>query len=157
MPQITRLRIGSGGSALSLAFAAGLAAAGGFAAATAPGFGAGGAGVLPSTGSAIFPLLDLSISIINRDYGRTNLPKTVYRYKFLYFRSTLPVKANSDSWSDLFAWFILWTARGVAANSRGKPFNTQGTENTEVGREMLGANAAATLLSFLYAPLCSLW
>jgi hypothetical protein len=28
----------------------------------------GGAGVLSSTGSAIFPLLDLSINIINRDY-----------------------------------------------------------------------------------------
>src|ERR1700693_468602 len=77
MPQMTRLRIGSGGSALSLAFAAGLAAAGGFAATTVPAFAAEGAGVLPSTGSAIFPLLDLTISIINRDYRRSKVLKTV--------------------------------------------------------------------------------
>ena len=61
--------MGSGGSALSLAFAAGFGAAGGFGATTVPAFAAGGAGVLPSTGSAIFPLSDLSINIMNRDYG----------------------------------------------------------------------------------------
>src|ERR1700688_2277352 len=98
---MTRLRIGSGGSALSLAFAAGLGAAGGFAAGTAPALAIGGAGVLPSTGSAIFPLLDLSISIINRDYRRTKFLETVFRYNFLYFRNPLPVKANSDFWSYL--------------------------------------------------------
>jgi hypothetical protein len=58
---MTRRRIGSGGSALSFGFAAGFAAAGGFATAVAPVLAAGGAGVLPSTGSAIFPLSDLSI------------------------------------------------------------------------------------------------
>src|SRR5216683_1561025 len=104
---MTRLRMGSGGSALSLAFAAGLAAAGGFGATTVPVFATGGAGVLPSTGSAIFPLLDLSISIINRDYRRTKLLETVYRYNFLYFRNPLSVKANSDFRSYLCTCFGL--------------------------------------------------
>ena len=97
--------MGSGGSALSLAFAAGLAAANGFGATTAPAFVAGGAGVLPSTGSAIFPLLDLSISIINRDYRRTKFLRTVFRYNFLYFRNPLPVKAKSDFGSYLCTCF----------------------------------------------------
>ena len=118
---MTRLRNGSGGSAFSLGFAAGLAAAGGFAAATAPVFAAGGAVVLPSTGSAIFPLLDLSISIINRDYRQTKFPKTIFRYSFLYFRKHLPVKANSAFRAHLFPWFIFWTelcSFGIAGAGR---------------------------------------
>src|ERR1700722_5027875 len=102
MPQITRLRMGSGGAALSLGFAAAFGAAGGFGATTVPALATGGAGVLPSTGSAIFPLLDLSISIINRDYRRTEFQITVFRYNFLYFRNPLPVKANSHFRSHLF-------------------------------------------------------
>ncbi len=107
---MTRRRSGSGGSALSLGFAAGFAAAGGFAVATAPVFAAGGAGVLPSTGSAIFPLLDLSISFINRDDRQTKFPNRDFSYNFLYFRNPLRVKANSGLCSDLFSWFIFWTA-----------------------------------------------
>ena len=57
---MTRRRIGSGASAVSFGLAAGLAAAGGFATATALGLAGGGAGVLPSTGSAIVPLSDLA-------------------------------------------------------------------------------------------------
>src|SRR6202140_1090245 len=101
MPQMTRLRMGSGGSALSLGFAAAFGVAGGFGPPTVPALATGGAGVLPSTGSAIFPLLDLSISIINRDYRQTKFQETVFRYNFLYFRNPLPVKANSDFWSYL--------------------------------------------------------
>jgi hypothetical protein len=56
--------MGSGGSAFSaLLFVVGLAAgfaAGGGAAVVAPAFGAVGAGVLPSTGSAIIPVINLS-------------------------------------------------------------------------------------------------
>src|ERR1700732_2700506 len=102
---MTRLRRGSGGSALSLGFAAGFGAAGGLAAGTAPALAVGEAGVLPSTGSAIFPLLDLSISIINRDYRRTKFLRTVFRYNFLYFRNPLPVKAKSDFGSYLCTCF----------------------------------------------------
>ena len=58
---MTRLRILSGGSALSaLVFAAGFAAAGGVAGG-ATALGVGGAAVLPSTGSAIVARFNLSI------------------------------------------------------------------------------------------------
>jgi hypothetical protein len=70
--------MGSGGSALSFGFAAGLAAAGGFAAGTAPALAVGGAGVLPSTGSAIFPLSDLSTYIMNRDYSCTGFLRAIF-------------------------------------------------------------------------------
>lgn len=54
MPQMTRRRILSGGSALSaLLFAAGLAAAGGVGLGAAAAGGVGGTAVVPSTGSAI--------------------------------------------------------------------------------------------------------
>lgn len=102
--------MGSGGSALSLGFAAGLAAAGGFGATAVPAFVIGGAGVLPSTGSAIFPLLDLSIIIINRDDRQTKFPETVFRYNFLYFRNPLRVKAKSGFSALLSPWFFFWTA-----------------------------------------------
>jgi len=46
-----------------LLFAAGFAAAGGGVAGGAPAFGAWGAGVVPSTGSAIIPVRYLSIKI----------------------------------------------------------------------------------------------
>ena len=62
MPQITRRRILSGGSALSaLLFAAGLAAAGGVALGAAAFGGVGGTAVVPSTGSAIMARINLSI------------------------------------------------------------------------------------------------
>ena len=61
--------MGSGASAFSLGFAAGLAATGGFGATTVPAFAIGGAGVLPSTGSAIMPLLYLLESNMSRTDG----------------------------------------------------------------------------------------
>src|SRR6202162_6550433 len=110
---MTRLRIGSGGSAFSLGFAAGFGAAGGLAAGTAPALAIGEAGVLPSTGSAIFPLSDLSIKIMNRDYSYTGFLLMALRYSLLYFRKPLPVKANSDFRAYLLPWFVFWTARYI--------------------------------------------
>src|SRR5689334_13742724 len=66
MPQITRRRILSGGSALSaFGFAAGFAAAAGVAGGAAAFGGVGGAAVVPSTGSAIMARINLSIKSIN--------------------------------------------------------------------------------------------
>src|ERR1700692_3370585 len=109
-----RLRRGSGGSAFSLGFAAGFGAAGGLAAGTAPALAIGEAGVLPSTGSAIFPLSDLSIKIMNRDYSYTGFLLIALRYSFLYFRNTLPVKANSGFRAHLFPWLVFWAAGYVS-------------------------------------------
>jgi hypothetical protein len=90
--------MGSGGSALSAlglaAFTAGVA--GGFAGGTAPAFAVGGAGVLPSTGSAMCPLSDLSIKIMNRDSTRTKAQIIGYWVHALIFPNPLHVKANSQ-------------------------------------------------------------
>jgi hypothetical protein len=82
--------MGSGASAFSLFFAAGFAAACGAAgfAGGAPAFGAGGAGVLPSTGSAIIPVINLSKEIISRD-------KCYVENDPFYILRPLCVKANS--------------------------------------------------------------
>jgi hypothetical protein len=85
--------MGSGGSAFSLFFADGFAAGGGAVgfAGVAPAFGAGGAGVLPSTGSAIIPVINLSKEIINRD-------KCYVENDPFYILRPLSVKANSEYW-----------------------------------------------------------
>ena len=95
---MTRLRNGSGGSALSLGLAAGFAAAGGLVATAGPdpALVTGGAGLLPSTGSAIYPLSDLSIKIMNRDSTRTKAQIIGYWVHALIFPNPLRVKANSQ-------------------------------------------------------------
>jgi hypothetical protein len=86
--------MGSGGSALSLLlFAAGFGAGGGVAVA-APAFGTGGAGVLPSTGSAIIPVINLSINFMNREYSYAVNTS-------IYILQTLSVKTYSHSGANI--------------------------------------------------------
>jgi len=46
---------------------------------------------------------------MNRDYSITELLGAILRNNFLYFRTPLPVKANSGFRSHLFPWFFFWT------------------------------------------------
>jgi len=83
-----------------------------------------------------------------------------FRYSFLYFRKPLPVKANSVCSADLFPWFNFWTALRVVGGpeatgrafvrlvySSGKSFNTEGTENTEKGRETIVTKMSCSFFS----------
>jgi hypothetical protein len=87
--------MGSGGSALSLFFAAGFAAGGGAAVAVvAPAFGTGGVGVLPSTGSAIIPVINLSINFINRELSYV-ANTSIYNLEGLRVKTYSQFGANS--------------------------------------------------------------
>ena len=110
---MTRRRIGSGASAVSFGLAAGLAAAGGFATATALGLAGGGAGVLPSTGSAIVPLSDLatrkyeSRQTTNQYSKERILGTTSYISASPVLSRRIPVSVRP--WR-CFVWFAFWTA-----------------------------------------------
>jgi len=54
---------------------------------------------------------------MNRDYSCTAFIVSGLVYCTLYFRQTLPVKANSGFRADLFPWFIFGTAAYVAGRA----------------------------------------
>ena len=103
--------MGSGGSAVSFGFAAGFAAgAGGLAGAAAPVLAAGGAGVLPSTGSAIFPLSDLSMNYESSIVEQTHLTRILETTSYISASPYLSSRIQIWQRSCHLGWFVLWTA-----------------------------------------------
>ena len=159
---MTRRRIGSGASAVSFGLAAGLAAAGGFATATALGLAGGGAGVLPSTGSAIVPLSDLA----TRKYESRQKTNQYSKERILgttSYISPSPVLSRRipvfGSYHPMFAWFVFRTAQRNAPPSIQPGISAKRIPNGETSawrhsghrRTIFPAKVACSICSFAFA------